>query len=272
MTEAWRTLRLALRATPELGRVSVSRHVAYRAEMTIWILSSLLPLVMLALWNAVAADGAIGEFGQPEVARYFVATLICRQLTGAWVIWELSFQIRSGRLSTNLLRPFPPLYVYAVWMLTAMPFRLAILSPLVAGLVWWRPDLVTFPGWSALALTALSLALAWTLNFLIQVCFGLLAFWIDRADGVFALWTSLWFLLSGYIAPLAFFPDAWQGALAWLPFRATLAVPVELLGGFLDPSQAGPDLLRQLGWLIVAWALAAGLWRRGLARYGAFGA
>lgn len=266
------TARLALRATPTLAKVSVSRHVAYRAEMTIWILSSLLPLVMLALWNAVAADGPIAGFDQEQVARYFVATLVCRQLTGAWVIWELSFLIRTGRLSAHLLRPFPPLYVHALWMLTAMPFRLAILSPVVAALILWRPDLLAFPGWSALALTALSLGLAWLLNFLVQVCFGLAAFWVDKSDGLFAFWTSLWFLLSGYVAPLAFFPDAWRGVLDWLPFRATLAVPVELLGGFMAPADAWPDLLRQLGWIAVAWAIAAWMWKRGVARYGAFGA
>ncbi len=259
------------RALPELARVSVSRHVAYRAELTLWILTSLLPLVMLAVWSTVTEQAVIAGYGQTEVARYFVATLIVRQLTGAWVVWELGFLIRSGRLNTELLRPFPPLVVQATWMITALPFRLAVLSPIVAALVWWRPDLLAFPGWTALGLTAVSLALAWALNFLVQVCFGMLAFWFDRSDGLFELWTSLWFLLSGYVAPMAFFPDAWRGWLDWLPFRATLGTPVELLGGFSDPSRVGLDLFRQAAWVVVAFVLARVLWTRGLARYGAFG-
>ena len=272
MTGAVAALPRLVRALPSLARVSVARHVAYRAEMTIWILTSLLPLVMLALWNAVTEQGDIAGFGQADVARYFVATLICRQLTGAWVIWELSFVIRTGRLSSQLLRPYPPLLVYALWMLTALPFRLAILSPIVGGLLWWRPELFALPSPAGLLLTAMSVALAWTLNFLVQCAFGCLSFWVDKSDGVFGVWQVVWGLLSGYIAPLAFFPNAWHGVLGWLPFRSTLAVPVELLGGFLDPARAGLDLARQAGWVAIAFVVVVVLWQRGLRRYGAFGA
>lgn len=261
-----------IRAIPTVAKVSVARHVAYRAEMTIWILTATLPLIMLALWNAVAAQAPVAGFDQVDVARYFVATLICRQLTGAWVIWELSYAIRLGQLSPQLLRPFPPLLHYAVWMVTAMPFRLAILAPIVAAVVWWRPELLGTPDPRLLLLFVPSIALAWTMNFLVQCAFGLLAFWLDKTDGIFGVWQSVWFLLSGYVAPLAFFPPVWQRVLAWTPFRGMLAAPVELLGGFVDVDTARFDLAVAAGWTVAALLLVAGLWRRGLARYGAFGA
>lgn len=261
-----------LRATPSLARISVARHVAYRAEMTIWILTAILPLIMLALWNAVAQDEAIAGYGQAEMARYFVAALICRQLTGAWVVWELNFQIRTGRLSTQLLRPLHPLWVYAVWMLSALPFRLLILSPLLAAVTWWRPDLFVLPDPAVWPVFLVSITLAWWASFLIQCAFGLLAFWLDKSDGLFGVWFSAYALLSGYVAPLAFFPETWQTVLAWLPFRGMLAVPVELLGGFMSPADAGPDLLLQAFWTAAFAGLTALLWKRGLRRYGAFGA
>lgn len=261
-----------LRALPEIARVSVARHVAYRSEMTIWILTSLLPLIMLALWNAVAADGPIAGFSQDDVARYFVATLVCRQLTGAWVIWELSYMIRMGTLSPQLLRPYPPLLVQAVWMLMAMPFRLAILSPVLIGLVAWRPDLFAWPSPQAMLLFPVSIGLAWLTNFLVQSAFGLLSFWVDKSDGLFGVWQAVWALLSGYVAPMAFFPDAWRAVLDWLPFRAMLAVPVELLGGFLDPAEAVGDVALQVLWVAVGLVLVNAMWTAGLRRYGAFGA
>ena len=261
-----------LRALPALARISAADHFAYRAEMTIWILTSTLPIIMLALWNAVVKDGAIGGFGAPEMARYFTATLVARQLTGAWAFWELSFQIRTGRLSAPLLRPIHPLVLQAVWMITAMPYRLAILTPVVAGLVAWRPDLLAFPGWPELALFLVSITLAWTLNFLIQVAFACLAFWLDKADGLFSAWFSVWMVASGYIAPLALFPEPARRALDLLPFRSMLAVPVELLGGFLRPADALDDLAIQAAWVVLTSALVAILWRRGVARYGAYGA
>ena len=65
MIAAMRRLTLA---SPTLMRVAWAEIVAYRAEMVIWILTATLPLVMLALWNAAAADGPIGAYGQVEFA------------------------------------------------------------------------------------------------------------------------------------------------------------------------------------------------------------
>jgi ABC-type uncharacterized transport system permease subunit len=51
-----------------------------------------------------------------------------------------------------------------------------------------------------------------------------------------------------------------------------LAAPVELLGGFADLRTAAFDLGVQVAWTGVLTAVVVVLWRRGLARYGAFGA
>ena len=51
-----------------------------------------------------------------------------------------------------------------------------------------------------------------------------------------------------------------------------LGVPVELLGGFLTPTQALPEVALQLVWAVAAALLVRTLWALGLRRYGAFGA
>lgn len=265
-------MRAEIAALPTMMRVSAADHFAYRAEMVIWILTSILPLFMLALWNAVVADGAIAGFGQAEMARYFAATLVCRQLTGSWVVWELSFAIRTGRLSTWLLRPISPLWVYAVWMVTAMPYRIVILSPVVAALAWSRPDLLAWPGWAAFGLFCVSISLAWLMNFLIQCLIATVAFWLDKTDGLFGLWFAAWSVASGYLAPLALFPESVRTVLDLLPFRFMLALPVELLGGFVTPDEALGPIGLQLGWTAVMIVALTAAWRRGLRRYGAFGA
>jgi hypothetical protein len=54
------------RAYPTLVRVGVSDLVAYRAEFLVWILTMNLPLIMMALWSAVAADGPSGASARPS--------------------------------------------------------------------------------------------------------------------------------------------------------------------------------------------------------------
>lgn len=261
-----------LRAMPDLFRVGFAGIVAYRAEMTIWILSATMPLIMLALWNAVAEGGPVAGFGQVELARYFAVTLVVRQLTSVWLVWEMNYEIRTGRLSTRLLKPMHPMLVSAVEMVTAMPVRLLVLTPLLAALILWRPELVAWPSLPAFLLFGWTLLMAWLLNFLVQALFATLSFWLDKTDGLFGVWFAFYTLLSGYVAPLAMFPAWSEPLLRALPFRGMLALPVELLGGFLSPIDALPDALIQLGWVAALWVGLRVLWRRGLTRYGAYGA
>jgi len=244
--------------------------VAYRAEMVVWILTATMPLVMLALWNAAAAQGPLAGFGQAEFARYFTATLVVRQLTGTWLVWELSNMVRTGSLSPQLLRPLHPLSLNLAETLAALPFRLVVLTPIVAALLVWRPDIAFLPAPSTLLLTALSTVLAFLLSWLVQGLFGMLAFWLDQSVGLFSVWFAIYALLGGYFLPLPLLPPMVRDAARWLPFQATLAAPVEiLLGTNGDPLEA---LAVQLGWVLVAGALAAWMWRAGLRRYGAVGA
>ena len=263
---------LLLRAAPELARVSLARLVAYRAEMAIWIFSALMPLIMLFVWDSVASDGPVGQYGQTEFTRYFTATLVVRQMTGVWITWQLNYEIRKGGLSARLLRPIHPLYSDAIWMLTAIPFRLVVLAPLLGILVLWRPELLIVPELAVIPLFVVSVLLAWTMAFLAQAFFGLLSFWFDQSIALFGVYFMVYTVLSGYVAPLDVFPAWAQGPLDWLPFRGMLAVPVELLSGFLSPAEALQDIGIQVAWTAVLSLLVWWTWKQGIKRYGAFGA
>lgn len=262
----------ALRASPALIRVGVAEALAYRAEFVIWVLTATLPLVMLALWDAVARGGPVGGFGRAELARYFTVTLIARQLTASWVVWSLNEEIRTGALSPHLLRPVGPVWLHAGRNIAAMPLRVIVLVPLVLALLWWQPQmsLPTDPWrWAMFLWTT---AVAWLTGFMIQTFFGLMAFWFDRSVGLYYAWFGLFSLMGGYLIPVDLMPEAMQAAARWLPFRSLLGLPVEIGAGILSWDRVWPDALIQLGWMAI---IASGVWwawGRGLRRYGAFGA
>ena len=126
----------AARAFPTLLRVGVSEVVAYRAEFLVWILTTNMPLVMLAIWHAVAADGPVGRFDQRAFTAYYLGVLAVRLLTSNWVVWQLSMEIRDGTLSAKLLRPIHPIFALAAEHLSAVPMRAAVISPVVAILIY----------------------------------------------------------------------------------------------------------------------------------------
>jgi len=261
----------AVKAFPTLMRIGVAEVVAYRAEFLVWILTTNMPLVMLALWHAVAADGPVGRFDQAQFTAYYLGVLAVRLATSNWMAWQMSMEIRDGTLSAKLLRPIHPLYAYAADHLSAVPMRILVVSPIVAGLLatsWAR--LVRHDPRLLLVL-ALSLLGAWLLMFFSMVLLGALAFYVDSAMGVFELWIALHGLCSGYIIPLEVLP-AWANRIVGvLPFRFMLAFPVETLVGLLSPAQALRQLAAQWLYVAVIGVVALRVWKAGVRRFAAFG-
>jgi ABC-2 type transport system permease protein len=260
-----------LRTIPTLLRVGFAGAVAYRAEFLVWLLSTTMPLVMLALWSAVAREAPVGRFGQKDFVAYYLATLVVRLLSGAWVIWELNMEIRQGTLAFRLLRPIHPLVTYACDNVAALPLRILISLPVAIGLLVWAGGGRLTHDPVVITLFPLMVIGAWLITFLAMSIVGSLAFYIDSAGSLFEVWMVLFGVFSGYLIPLALFP-AWVGALArFLPFRYMLAAPVEAIIGM----QGRGRVLFELGvqWIFVAVLFlgARVAWRRGVKRFAAFG-
>jgi ABC-2 type transport system permease protein len=260
-----------LRALPTLLKVGFSEAVAYRAEFLVWILSTNMPLVMLALWTAVARDAPVGRFGQREFVAYYLAALVVRQLTGAWVVWELNHEIRHGTLAFKLLRPIHPLVGYACQNVAALPVRLVIAVPVALVLLFTAAGGNVTRDPVLLALFPVTVFAAWLISFLAMSIIGALAFWFESATSLFDVWFGLFGIFAGYLVPLELYP-AWVAAAArWLPFRYMLAFPVELVTGTLSRGEVARELAVQ--WAFVALLLVATrlAWRAGVRRFSSVG-
>ena len=264
-------LERSARAYPALLRIGFAEAVAYRAEMLVWMLTATMPLVSLALWSAVAEAAPVGRFTQTRFTAYFLATLVVRQVTGSWLVWEMNTEIRSGTLSRRLLKPVHPLVTYSAENLSALPLRAALALPLaILTLVVVEPG--ALPS-SPLRLGVFLAALlgAWLINFLTMATIGTLAFFLESSTAVFEIWLVAFMLLSGYLVPLELFPPWLRQAATALPFRYTLAFPVEVLTGMIDTRGMLHDLAVQWAFVAGSGALALLGWRAGLRRFAAYG-
>ena len=203
----------AARAFPTLLRIGVAEVVAYRAEFLVWILTTNMPLVMLALWHAVAADGPVGRFDQAQFTAYYLGVLVVRLATSNWMAWQMSMEIRDGTLSAKLLRPIHPLYAFAAEHLAAMPMRILVVSPIVAVMVATSWDRLARHDPALVVVLLASLVGAWLLTFFTMVLLGSLAFYVDSAMGVFELWIGVHGIFSGYLIPLEVLPR--RGSASW---------------------------------------------------------
>ncbi len=255
-----------------LFRLGLAEAVAYRASMVVWVLSTSFPLVALALWLSIAGEDRIGDFDRGDFITYFVAAFLVRQLTSAWVVWDLDHQIRSGDLSPLLLRPHHPVLTHAASNLAAIPVRSVVAAP-VAIVVLAATGAQSWRGapWQ-LAMVPLALILAWCLNFFGQLIVGSLAFWLTSASSLYGIWMGTYMVLSGYSVPTSLFPGQMREVVRVLPFHASLGFPVELIAGRLSPDEIWRGFAVQALWVGLFAALAAWTWRKGIRVYGAVGA
>jgi ABC-2 type transport system permease protein len=247
---------------------------AYRAEIIIWMLTGMIPLIMLAVWigKAQAEGGAVGEFTPQRFAAYFLAAWISGQFVVAWVSWELDYQIRQGVLSPKLLRPLHPFWEHfashVTERLVRMPFMVIII---VIGLLLVPGTRIT-PGVGHVLVYLLSIGLAFLIRFLIAYIIGVIAFWWDQAVALDELYFTIAAFLTGSFAPLDLYPAWARAVIEWTPFPYIIYYPVQILNGTI----AAADMARVVGvqalWVLAFTLLLRGLWKRGLQRYGAVGA
>jgi ABC-2 type transport system permease protein len=260
-----------LRAVPTLMRVGFAEALAYRAEFLVWVLAYTMPIIMLALWSEVAREAPVGRFGEREFQAYFLAALMVRMVTGAWVVWEMNMEVRQGTLQKRLLRPVHPLITYLTENLAALPMRFVIVLPVLLGtLLALGTDVVTHD-WLQALLMPVTLLGAFLLTFLVMTCIGTLSLFWESSLAVFDLWLGLFTVFSGYVMPLELFPSDVRRVVDKLPFRQMLAFPVENMLGLIDRRQTLIDLSMQWSWVLVFLFVTSLLWRLGMRRFGAYG-
>lgn len=269
-----------LKAYPGLLRAGFAESVAYRAEFIVWMLTTTMPLVSMALWTVVARGQRLGpeRLGQGDFVTYFLLALLVRLVTGSWVLWEMNREIRMGLLGQRLLRPVHPLIAYSAENLAAVPLRGMLVLPLVLGMLYFTQKsggrLTTDP--VLLLAFVVSLPGAWALTFLFMALMGTLAFFIESSLALFQFWMATYTIFSGYMVPLSLLPG-WVGRLAEvLPFRYMLELPIRLAMGMPGVAEPHWAALRYLGfeylYVVVVLLLTGLLWRLGLRRHAAFGA
>jgi len=266
----------ALRAIPTLLRVGVAETVAYRAEFLVWILTTTLPLVMLGLWTSVASEvpfqsGSGKPYSSADFVAYYLSVLIVRNLTGNWVAWQVSEEVRMGAMSMRLLRPLHPFVAYSMSHLAAVPFRSLVALPIAGALLISSGASVLTREPLQLVLLVPSIALAWLITFSLQFTLGALAFFVTKTMALLNLYFLMFSLFSGYLLPQDLLPGWIASAAEVLPFRYTLGVPVELMTHELDGGRVAALMLYQLAWAAVSLAMALWAWRRGVKRYEAVG-
>jgi ABC-2 type transport system permease protein len=258
-----------LRIARSLLQVYYAYMVEYRAELLLWVLSGSLPLILMGVWQQAAQNGEF-SLNSLAFAHYFLAVFITRQCTVVWVIWDFERDVVQGKLSLRLLQPLDPAWHYLGTHVAERFARLPFIALLVGLFFALYPQSFWVPALPNLGLFLGAVILAFSLRFLMQYTFAMLAFWTERATALEETWFLFYLFLSGMVAPLDVFPDTMAAIVHWTPFPYLVYFPAALLLGL--PMALGESFAIFIGWIVVFWLLNRWLWRRGLGQYSGMGA
>jgi ABC-2 type transport system permease protein len=243
----------AVRLEWEIARRGYRRYAAYPAATVAGVFTNtvfgfMLAYILLALYRH---RDEVGGYDATETVTYvWVAqAMITTVYIFGWT--DLAERIRTGDITTDLTRPVHPLRAGLAFDLGRAVYHTLFrgVPPFLAALlVFDLTGPTSFLVW--LAFFA-SVVLAVYVSFAFRFLYNLAAFWLldFRGPMLLAVSTSLFF--SGFIIPIAFFPEPLKVVAQATPFPAMLQRPVDIFIG----NSTGLELAVSLG-IQAAWAAA----------------
>ena len=116
-----------------------------------------------------------------------------------------------------------------------------------------------------------SMLMAAFIQFFITYSLAMMAFWILEISTIVFIVYSFEYFLGGQMFPIDIMPSAVYAVMKWLPFYYELFFPVAIFLGRFKGVELAQGLAIQTGWLLLAWAWANFMWKRGLGHYQAVG-
>jgi ABC-2 type transport system permease protein len=256
---AWR----AARVTP-LGELHAPpRMTAVLVRLTVQV------VLVASLWHGLYAHtGTTAGLAEGQAVTYAVLAVLASRLreldqyAGRDTVLQ---HMHFGTIVYWYLRPLPPQRYHALRALGEQLYGFA--WALGGYLVCLAAGVVDPPRSAAVAgVFALSLLLGQWVLYHVMLILDQLCFWTVRNNAAMLILIFAQNLLSGVYAPLWFFPDWFITLSGFLPFQATLSVPLSLYIGRIPLSDAWEQLAIQGFWVVALTLFTRFLWRRAARR------
>jgi ABC-2 type transport system permease protein len=162
-------------------------------------------------------------------------------------------------------------YRFSIFLSGRLVYTAVTLPPILLIFLYFRRyvhlpnDVMTY------VYAGISLVFAALIQFFITYTIAIMAFWILEISTIVFIVYSFEYFLGGQMFPIDIMPAAVQAVMKWMPFYYELFCPVAIFLGRLQGAALVEALAIQTGWVLVMWAAAELMWKRGLGHYQAVG-
>lgn len=222
----------------ELARRSFQQTLTYRGAalagtFTNGIFGIMIASMFLALYHSQASGGSDPVEGwtrdQTITLVWINQSLLMTVYMWGW--WEVTRNIQSGAIVTELLKPYD---YFTYWL--SRDLGRALAHFLIRGIPTFLIGAILFevlaPGsWMRVLAFLASIVLAVIVSFCLRFMANLAGFWVLDYRGIAAIFAAVLNVLSGMLAPIAFLPEPMRVLANVLPFRAVIMTPNEVYLG-----------------------------------------
>jgi ABC-2 type transport system permease protein len=256
--------------------IGLQNTFVYRWNYFLRALFGLIPLAgTVFLWRAIFQEkgGGFGGYNYGSIIYYYLLTILVSNLvTPTEDEWQIAADIREGQINSFLTKPLSYLaYRTSIFLAGRLVYTAVTIVPIALIFFYFRgyvqvpTSLIT---WMA---ATFSLIMAAFIQFFITYSLAMMAFWILEISTIVFIVYSFEYFLGGQMFPVDIMPVGVQAIMKWLPFYYELFCPIAIFLERLRGAELGQALAIQTGWLMVTWATARFMWKRGLGHYQAVG-
>ncbi len=254
---------------------AIKIELAYRIQ----ILQRFLGITIAMLgttffWFAVSSTGTVASYTPQAMLFYFIMVGFHDFLfmSGDDFSKKIGEEIRNGKLSNALIRPFPFLASLAARWCGGIVLRLMLASPLLVCL--YLSFLSDFQFSKPLQQIALYFCAVMTGSIIVLICLifiGLLAFDMTHVWSPWVTFVSLYCVFSGYFFPADQAYGIIKNMMEWSPFYYLQGFPILILLGRLSSGEIMFGFFRASCVIIFCLILVIWQWRRGIKKFEAIG-
>jgi ABC-2 type transport system permease protein len=250
-----------------------SAGLVYRTNLFMWRFRQLLlTLMSLTIWTVLFTNqNQLFGYSQAQMVGYVFITSIIQSVILATSLHGLAYEIYSGYVSMQLLRPQK---IFGSLASVELADKLKnLMFSLVEGFILLliiKPA-INFPNMSTLLVFLISLILATLIYFYICILFGTIGFWSPEVWAPKFLFFIIIDFTAGRLFPLDILPALARKILALTPFPTLIFIPTQIFLNKFTWNEIWQNLGTQAFWAILLWFIATRLWKRGLKSYEAAG-
>jgi len=248
--------------------------VEYRSNLIGTLIVEIIALGnIIILWVAIfRTNTQVGSYTFPEAILYYLLVPLTGFFTQVYVSDTLSWQIRNGSISSQLIKP------YKIWLsvftdvIAQKLVYLTIALPIYLAAIYfiYPQGLDLFEFGNVLIFLAI-VTCSFVLHFFMDLSITWLAFWLDDVWAFRHIKQIFFKIMGGVGFPFDLLPSFWQLIFNRLPFKFFYYVPISYLLKRRSIDFLPYDLLQILLWMVLFIIIGSFLWKKGLKKYGAYG-